>query len=130
MRAEDVAAYLKEHPDFFEGHAHLLAEVTIPHPHGGGRAISIGERQVLTLRDKVKLLENKLAELIQFGEENDALSEKVHRITLALMMARNLESLLHSIYFNLREDFAGLIKDGETRAGRALIQRAQELRHL
>ena len=35
----------------------------IPHPHGG-RAISITERQMLTLRDKNKQLESKLAELI------------------------------------------------------------------
>lgn len=122
MRAEDVAAYLKDHPDFFESHAHVLTDVSIPHPHGG-RAISIGERQVITLRDKVRLLEAKLAELIHFGEDNDALSEKVHRITLALMMARNLESLLHSIYFNLREDFAvphvtmRLWSDNEAHAG-------------
>lgn len=105
MRVEDVAAYLAEHPNFFESHAHLLTNIVIPHPHGG-RAISIGERQVIALRDKVRLLESKLAELIHFGEDNDALAEKVHRITLALMMARSLESLLHSIYLNLREDFA------------------------
>ena len=105
MKAEDVAKYLKEQPNFFDEHAYLLTDVSIPHPHGG-RAISIGERQLLALRDKVKVLESKLGELIQFGEENDAVSEKVHRITLALMMARNLESLLYSIYFNLREDFA------------------------
>ena len=105
MTAEDVAKYLKDHPNFFDEHAFLLTDVFIPHPHGG-RTISIGERQVLALRDKVKVLETKMGELIQFGEENDAISEKVHRITLALMMARNLESLLHSIYFNLREDFS------------------------
>ena len=105
MKAEDVAAYLKEHPEFYEEHAYLLMDISIPHPHGG-RAISIGERQVLALREKVKVLESKLGELIQFGEENDAVGEKVHRITLALMMARDLESLLYSIYFNLREDFA------------------------
>jgi uncharacterized protein YigA (DUF484 family) len=105
MREEDVAAYLAMYPKFFETHAHLLTDVVIPHPHGG-RAISIGERQVIALRDKVRLLETKLAELIHFGEDNDALAEKVHRITLALMMSRSLESLLHSIYLNLREDFA------------------------
>jgi len=105
MKEEDVARYLTEHPDFFESHAHLLLDVQIPHPHGG-RAISIGERQALALREKIKILESKLAEVIQFGEENDAISEKVHRITLALVMARSLETLLHSTHFNLREDFA------------------------
>jgi len=45
-------------------------------PPPGGRAISIAERQQLALRDKNRLLETKLRELIQFGEENDAISEK------------------------------------------------------
>jgi uncharacterized protein YigA (DUF484 family) len=105
MNPSDVAAYLKEHPDFFENYADVVADVMIPHPHGG-RAISISERQILTLRDRAKQLEGKMGELIQFGEENDVISEKVHRLTLAMLAARDLPSLLHAAAFNLREDFA------------------------
>ena len=46
----------------------------LPHPHGG-RTVSIGERQLVATREKVKLLEGKLSELIQFGEENIKLLE-------------------------------------------------------
>ena len=51
MKPEEVAAYLKEHSEFFEQYADLLSEIYIPHPHGG-RAIPISERQILTLREK------------------------------------------------------------------------------
>ncbi len=105
MNPSDVAAYLKEHPDFFENYADVVADVMIPHPHGG-RAISISERQILTLRERAKQLESKLSELIQFGEENDVISEKVHRLTLAMVATRDLSALLHAAAFNLREDFA------------------------
>ena len=105
MKPDDVAAYLKEHPEFFENYAEVVADVFIPHPHGG-RAISIGERQILTLRERGKQLETKLTELIRFGEENDVIGEKVHRLTLALVGARDLPALLHAVDFNLREDFA------------------------
>lgn len=105
FEADDVACYLKDHPEFFEQHAALLAEIYLPHPHGG-RTISISERQQLALRDKNNALENKLRELIRFGEENDAIGDKVHRLSLALIMARDLDSALHRLYFNLREDFA------------------------
>lgn len=105
LHAEDVARYLKEHQDFFENHAEMLAEIRLPHPHGG-RAISLAERQQLALREKSRLLEDKLRELLQFGEENDALSEKVHRLSVALISARSLEDALNTVYFNLREDFA------------------------
>lgn len=105
MKSEDVAEYLKTHPEFFAENGPLLADISLPHPHGD-RAISIGERQLLALREKIRLLESRLVELIQFGEENDAIGDRVHRVSLALLTARNLDALLHAIYFNLREDFA------------------------
>ena len=105
MNAEDVAHYLTGNPDFFEQYADLLAQIYVPHPHGGP-TIALADRQVLTLRDKNKALEAKLAELIQFGEENDAISEKVHRLCCALLAAPGLESFLSSLHYNLREDFA------------------------
>lgn len=105
MQAEDVVNYLKGHPDFFETYAELLAEIYVPHPHGG-RAIPLAERQVLSLREKSRALEAKLAELIQFGEENDAIGDKVHRLGLALLSAAALDAFLHALYEALREDFA------------------------
>ncbi len=105
MKAEDVVRFLQDNPGFFEDYAELLAQIYIPHPHGG-RAIPIAERQILTLREKSKSLETKLAELIQFGEENDAIGEKMHRLCLALIPAGDIEAMLQALYYNLGEDFA------------------------
>ncbi|MBI2313425.1 MAG: DUF484 family protein [Betaproteobacteria bacterium] len=105
MKADQVAQYLRDHPEFFEDFADLLAEIYVPHPHGG-RAIPISERQIVTLREKNKLLEGKLRELIRFGEENDAIGEKMHRFAVALSHAAGLESLIHLVGFQLKEDFA------------------------
>jgi uncharacterized protein YigA (DUF484 family) len=105
MKAEEVAQFLNQHPEFFEDYAEMLAEVIIPHPHGG-RAIPISERQILSLREKARRLESKLGELIRFGEQNDAITDKLHRMTLALIAAREVQSVLHILAFNLREDFA------------------------
>ena len=105
MTPDAVVNYLKQHPEFFEEQAEFLATIMIPHPHGG-RAIPISERQILTLREKGKLLEDKLRELIVFGEQNDAIGEKLHRLTLALVGAHDIEAVIAALYFNLREDFA------------------------
>ncbi|HSB49516.1 MAG TPA: DUF484 family protein [Burkholderiales bacterium] len=105
MKPEEVAGYLKAHPEFFEQYAEALAEIFIPHPHGG-RAIPISERQIVTLREKNRQIEGKLREVIQYGEENDAISEKVHRISVALLAASELRGVLNAVYLNLREDFA------------------------
>src|SRR5262245_21178269 len=78
MDATAVARYLKENPAFFEDYADLIAEIFVPHPHGG-HAIPIAERQIVTLREKNADLESRLRGLIGFGAENDAISEKLHR---------------------------------------------------
>ena len=105
MTPDAVATFLQEHPEFFENYADTLADIYIPHPHGG-RAIPISERQILTLRERGKHLETKLREVIQFGEENDAIGEKVHRLALALLAAPDLDGVVTAVNYNLREDFA------------------------
>src|SRR4030065_2786391 len=105
MRAEDVAQYLQDNPQFFEGHADLLAQINLPHPHGG-RTISLSEPQLLALREKNKELEKKLHDLIEFARENDALQYKVHEFVVALFAARDLDTLQEMIPHLLREIFA------------------------
>ena len=95
---EDVADYLKNNPGFFEQYADLMAQIFLPHPHGG-RAVSLAERQMLTLREKNRATESKLAELIAFGEENDAISEKVHRLSVALIAAETFQAVIHLLNF-------------------------------
>ena len=96
---------MQGNPQFFEEHAELISHLVIPHPHGG-RTISITERQMLSLRDKNKQLEGKMGELLQLGEENDTISEKMHRLGVAMIAAASFQSVLHTLNFHLRDDFA------------------------
>lgn len=104
MRDEDVAAYLQNTPAFFEKYAEMLAGITIPHPYGG-RTISLSERQLLTLREKNRMLEKKLYELVENAKDNDELQDKVHQFTLALFGARSQDVLTEIIPRDLRERF-------------------------
>jgi uncharacterized protein YigA (DUF484 family) len=105
MKPEDVAHYLQDHPEFFNQHAEVLALITLPDPHSG-KAVSITERQLLNLRDKVRTLEAKLVELIGFGEENDTISDKVHGLAVALISATDLASVVRALYSHLGGAFA------------------------
>ncbi len=104
ISADQVAIFLRDNPTFFEDYAPILAEIQLPHPHGG-RAISISERQILTLREKTKILEAKLAELIQYGKENDKLSETIHHLAVALLGEYDPESVIDMICASLEEQF-------------------------
>lgn len=103
--AEQVAEFLRQNPGFFESHVDILMNLQIPHPHGG-RAVSIGERQLVAVREKAKLLEDKLHELIQFGEENDAVGEKIHRLACRLIEAPSLDAALDTLYLDLLDHFS------------------------
>ena len=105
MDANEIARYLQGHPEFFEHYAELLTQLTIPNPHDG-RAVSITERQMGALREKVKQLEAKLAELIRFGEENDAISAKVHKLAVDLVAARDKQEAMVALQDHLGGSFA------------------------
>src|SRR5689334_19300356 len=105
MNADDLARFLRANPTFFDQNPELLESIHVPHPYGG-RAIALSERQTVALREKLRALEGRLAELMRIGEENDAISEKVHRLAAALVGARDFPALVRSLYFHLREDFA------------------------
>lgn len=105
MKPEDVAQYLQDHPQFFNEYADLLADIHIPGLHDD-KVISINERQVASLRERNRVLQDKLLELISFGEENDAIGEKMHRLTIALLSVSNMSEFFNALYFSLREDFA------------------------
>lgn len=105
MEEQDVIRFLSKHPHFFNDHPELLEGLSVPHPTGG-QAISLTERQLHALRDKLAAVQAKLAELVGFGEENDVIAEKVHRLTLALLMAESFEGVSAAVYTHLNEDFA------------------------
>ncbi len=89
---DDIANYLANTPDFFERHASLLAAVQLTSPHGQ-RAVSLQERQAEMLREKIRTLELKAAEMIRNGHENTAIADKLQRWTRELLLTREAREL-------------------------------------
>jgi uncharacterized protein YigA (DUF484 family) len=74
LSADDVAQFLKENPAFFQDHAELFANLRVPHPNET-RAISLGERQIMTLRARTKDLEWKLSGLVHNATGNEKINK-------------------------------------------------------
>lgn len=103
--AEDhIAEHLAAHPEFFERHPSVLARLQLAHQRGGA-AISLVERQVLVLREKHAALETKLRELIENGRANDAIADRMHRLTRRLLRGRDFNGVIAGLETSLREDF-------------------------
>jgi hypothetical protein len=89
---DDIANYLANTPDFFERHAGVLAAVQLSSPHSQ-RAVSLQERQAEMLREKIKGLELRSADMIRHGQENSAIADRQHRWTRELLLTREPQDL-------------------------------------
>jgi uncharacterized protein YigA (DUF484 family) len=108
----EIANYLGNSPGFFERHAELLGSVQLTSPHGQ-RAVSLQERQMEMLRDKIKGLEQKIIEMIRHGRDNVTVADKLHRWTQALMLTANAADLPDVLVRELLDQF--LIPQGAIR---------------
>ena len=104
MNEREVAEYLLANPEFFSQHAELLAAIRLANPHGKA-AVSLQERQMDMLREKNKLLERRLAELLRYGHENDSIAAKFNRWTARVIAERDAHALPRTVAQGLMEVF-------------------------
>ena len=88
----DIANYLAQTPGFFERQAELLASIQLTSPHGQ-RAVSLQERQMEMLRERIKGLERKIVEMIRHGQDNVAIADRLHRWTRSILLTGEARAL-------------------------------------
>src|SRR6202046_3905951 len=101
----NVADYLLTYPDFFERNSQLLTKLRLPHVRDVAATVSLVERQVEVLRERNQSLERKLKELVDVARANDALADRIHRLSQRLIRTRTLGESISAIETSLREDF-------------------------
>ncbi len=104
LTAQTVARFLQEHPEFFAQHAELFSTIEVPHPHQP-RAISLGERQILTLRERLKDFEFRLAELVRNAALNELTTDKLNRWCVRMLAEPNGSRVPEQIAQGLTEQF-------------------------
>jgi uncharacterized protein YigA (DUF484 family) len=100
----DIANYLANTPAFFERQAELLASIQLTSPHGQ-RAVSLQERQMEMLREKIKLLERQRMAMIRNSLENEAIAERLHRFIRSILLARTPGGLPVDLVQSLQHEF-------------------------
>lgn len=98
-----VSEYLGSHADFFERHPQLLAQLRIPHE--AGESVSLVERQLGLLRRQADQLRAQLQRLIDVARDNEALHDRLHRLTLALIDADSFDTVVDTLRRHLSEGF-------------------------
>lgn len=98
-----VADYLKNNLDFFVKNPAILAELKIPHEHGG--AISLVEKQLTVLREQNQETNKKIYELIEIATQNEELARRMHQLALTLIDADDPKDIFSTMYDNLKKNF-------------------------
>jgi len=104
LSADQVADFLRENTEFFTTHAELFATLPVPHPHGG-RTISLGERQIFTLRERNREFEWRLNELINTASVNESISTKLMQWCCRLLAETEIQRLPGEIALGLAQQF-------------------------
>lgn len=101
---DDIANYLANTPDFFERHAELLAAVQLSSPHSQ-RTVSLQERQATLLREKIKMLELRIMDMIRNVNENMVLSDKLLQWARTLFLNTQVSALPELMAAKLADQF-------------------------
>jgi len=102
--SQSVALFLEDHPHFFDAHPDLMLQLKLTTPLGG-RTVSLQERQVEVLREKVKLLELKLGNLTRIVSNNNQITEHLHQWVQSLFLARADHTLPDVMLQAMRQAF-------------------------
>lgn len=94
MEEKKIVEFLLSRPDFFVKHADILNQITLGNPYGKP-VISLAERQIQNLRQKNKLLENKLTDFLACGHQNDQLFKQLTLWSVYLIINANKQDFPH-----------------------------------
>jgi uncharacterized protein YigA (DUF484 family) len=101
--ANEVASYLRRHPEFLHEYPDLALTLLLPRDQGASK--SLASYQLDVLRDKNRELNRRLHELIGIAQDNEQLMRRVHGLCVALLRERSLGDCVRRIAATLTEDF-------------------------
>ena len=87
LDSNNIINYLKKNPNFFEDNPDLISQIKFS-TKLGAKTISLQEKQVEVLRDKIKYLESNLNDIKKIVSENDTINEKLNLWTYKIFLIK------------------------------------------
>ena len=99
--AEDVAAYLRKHPDFLAKRADLLAVLTPPALRRGDSVVDMQHFMLQRLRSDLARAKTQQRALIATSRSNLTSQNRIHAAVLAILASTSFEQLLQTVTTDL-----------------------------
>lgn len=104
LDAAQVAAYLREHPDFLRQHPETLAAIDVPHETGD--AVSLLEYQVQVLRERQAATQQRLEQLQETAHHNEQRLAGLDSLACLMAGAESADTMLEAMGHCLRDRLA------------------------
>ncbi len=97
VTAEQVAEYLRDHPDFLALRPELFKEMTPPARWTGESVVDMQRFMVETLRGELDGLRGTTHEVIETSRSNMAFQSRTHDAVLALLAAGDIQGFVETV---------------------------------
>ncbi len=91
----ELISLIRENSDILQRHPELLAVLEVPHETG--KAVSLIERQVGVLREKIQMQDDRLRELMDVARDNERLAQSRHSLALNLLSSHDLDDVVSTV---------------------------------
>ncbi len=104
LNAEQVAAWLVKHNDFFIGREKLLTSLELGHDCGDSESLLL--YQLKALREELYQQQQKHEKLLNNARDNEVRLKRIEQLVIKLLEADNTEELVDFLQEELEESFA------------------------
>jgi len=101
LSADQVAAYLRRHPEFLVDNPELLDGLTPPKRHDGESVIDLQSVMVERLRNEIGSLTDARDSLLTTGRTNLSAQARAHEAVVALLKSESFEHLIETVTTDL-----------------------------
>ena len=103
ITVDDVVAYLKAHPDFFDKHAELAGELGITPRVQGPGVIDMQQAILKRLRSEIDRLKSERTEIIANSRQNQIVQNRIQAAVISVIQAPTFEKVIHVVTHELPE---------------------------
>jgi len=103
ITADDVVAYLKAHPDFFEKHPELASELGLAPRVQGPGVIDMQQAILKRLRSEIDRLKSERSEIIANSRQNQMVQNRIQAAVISIIQAATFEKMIHVVTHELPE---------------------------
>src|SRR5215470_14783841 len=103
ITADDVVAYLKSHPDFFDKNQELIEILALAPKLQGPGVIDMQQVILKRLRSEIERLKNERSEIIANSQQNQIVQNRIQAAVISIIQATTFEKMIHVVTHELPE---------------------------